>query len=48
MYTLEVCWEKMGNYNVVALDVLIRIATVLHCQVGDLIEIIAYQILDEF
>ncbi len=40
-------FDKLKKNKLVALDVLIRIATVLHCQVGDLIEIISYPILDE-
>lgn len=40
-------FDKLKKNKLVALDVLIRIATVLHCQLGDLIEIIAYPILDE-
>lgn len=40
-------FDKLKKNKLVSLDVLIRIATVLHCQVGDLIEIIEYPILDE-
>lgn len=40
-------FDKLKKNKLVALDVLIRIAAVLHCQVGDLMEIIAYPILDE-
>lgn len=40
-------FDKLKKNKLVALDVLIRIAAVLQCQVGDLVEIIEYPKLDE-
>lgn len=31
---------KLGKDEYVALDVLVRICTVLHCQIGDIVEIV--------
>lgn len=40
-------FDKLKKNKLVALDVLIRISTVLQCQVGDLIEIISYPDLEK-
>lgn len=40
-------FDKLKKDKLVALDVLIRIATVLQCQIGDLMDIVEYPKLDE-